>query len=234
MRATIQNAGRFIMTPQRLILPDPCCDLSFVGERAFVTGAMTSARPSAFVGQEVLLLRIGVGAARTLLGVPLSELTDRVTLLDEVNPGLARNVARRLEADGFAAPWGRPWEATTADARFLVAARLLARGSTVRAAAGAAAISDRQLARLMHDRIGVAPKLFARLARFRRAVFAAWRGAPLAAAASLQGYADQAHFSREARALTGRSVRTLLTALPPPANVGSVQDLDRWQHVGCE
>jgi methylphosphotriester-DNA--protein-cysteine methyltransferase len=104
----------------------------------------------------------------------------------------------------------------------------------VRAAAAATALSDRQLERLMHERIGVTPKLLTRLARFRRAVTAAWCGAPLTAAATAHGYADQSHFTREVRALTGHSPRALLATLPPPADVGSVQDVARWRDVGCE
>ena len=234
MFATIQSAGCFMMTPERLILPDPCCDLSFVGGRPFVTGAMTSARPSPFAGHEVLLLRIGVGAARELLGVPLSELSDRVVPLDDVNRALARKLVQRLERDNFSTPWTRLAGATTEDARFVVAARLLVRGDPVRTAAIAAALSERHLERLMQDRIGVTPKQLTRLARFRRAVISAWRGTPLAAAAAAEGYADQSHFTREARALTGQSPRALLATLPQRADVGSVQDLARWQDVGCE
>jgi len=58
----------------------------------------------------------------------------------------------------------------------------------------------------------VSPKLFARIVRFRRAVFAARLGAPLAVAAAENAYADQSHFTKEAHALTNRStLRKTLT-----------------------
>ena len=78
---------------------------------------------------------------------------------------------------------------------------------------------NRALERLVYEHSGMPPKLFARIVRFRRAVVAARAGLPLAAASAAHGYADQAHFSREARSLTGRALRTLLP------NVGNLQEV---------
>jgi AraC-like DNA-binding protein len=72
--------------------------------------------------------------------------------------------------------------------------------------------------RSFHDTIGLHPKRFQRIARLRRAVVAAKAGTSLAAAAVEGGYADQAHFNREIKQLTGASPRRLLP------NVGNVQD----------
>jgi AraC-like DNA-binding protein len=72
--------------------------------------------------------------------------------------------------------------------------------------------------------------MFTRIVRFRRAVVAARGGAALAAAAAEAGYADQSHFTREVRSLTGRSP---LALLPDTADVASVQDITSWRDVGC-
>jgi AraC-like DNA-binding protein len=66
------------------------------------------------------------------------------------------------------------------------------------------ALSERQLERLFRERIGLAPKVFARIARLRYAGRLQTNGeAPSAAVALRAGYADQAHFVRECRSLFG-------------------------------
>jgi AraC-like DNA-binding protein len=80
-------------------------------------------------------------------------------------------------------------------------------------------LSERQLERLLDEHAGLSPKTFARIVRFRRAVVAARGGMPLASAAAASGYADQSHFTRDVRDLTGHAPRALLP------NVGSVQDI---------
>jgi AraC-like DNA-binding protein len=176
-----------------------------------------------YVGQDVVLLRIGIAAAREILQIPLSDLTDLVVPLNEVNQSLARELAQRFETGRLVGAFDRV-PPSSVDARFLTAARALARRRSVGAAAAQVALTERHLERLFNDRVGVSPKLFARIVRFRRAVFAARLGAPLAVAAAENAYADQSHFTREAHALTNRSPRSLLPGL---ANVASVQDADR-------
>lgn len=72
--------------------------------------------------------------------------------------------------------------------------------------------SERQLRRRFETAVGLAPKRYARLARFQR-VLAAGRldDAQAWAEAALDGgYCDQSHFNRDFRAFTGVSPRTLL------------------------
>jgi len=226
----LQSLGRFRPPPGRLVLPDVCCDVAFVGGRQFFDGPMTRAHPSLYVGQDVVMLRIRVAAARDILQIPLSELTDLVVPLDEISQSLARELAQRFETGRLVEAFDRA-PPSSVDARFLTAARALARGSSVGAAAAHVELTERHLERLFNDRVGVSPKLFARIVRFRRAVFAARLGTPLAVAAAGNGYADQSHFTREAHALTNRSPRSLLPGL---ANAASIQDADRWRDVGCE
>jgi AraC-like DNA-binding protein len=83
------------------------------------------------------------------------------------------------------------------------AALVLAGGGSVREAAERACLSERQLSRRFTSRVGVAPKTFARVMRLQRAAGALARGASPLAASAHAGYADQAHFTREARDLAG-------------------------------
>lgn len=64
-------------------------------------------------------------------------------------------------------------------------------------------LSQSALERRFRRRIGVTPKRFAMLARFRRAVRLRGSGLDLTAVAHAAGYADQAHFTHDCRRITG-------------------------------
>lgn len=191
------------------------------------------------VCMQVDLTPIGV---RALLGVPAGELTGRVVELDDVLGADARRLVERLHA---AATWAERFA--------LLDAALLARASAapparpdvayaerrLRETAGRLPIealarelrcSRRHLARRFASDVGLAPKAFARVQRFRRAA-ALLRdpgGPPLGEIAFACGYADQAHFAREVRELAGVTPTALRAAVLPGgggvAAVPSVQD----------
>jgi AraC-like DNA-binding protein len=92
--------------------------------------------------------------------------------------------------------------------RSLVAA--LRRGMTVGAIAAGSYLSERQLHRRCRDAFGYGPKTLARILRMNRALDAARAGRSLVEVAAAVGYADQAHLSRDVRALTGVPPSTLL------------------------
>jgi AraC-like DNA-binding protein len=75
-------------------------------------------------------------------------------------------------------------------------------------------ISERQLRRRCEAAVGLTPKLLHRILRFQRFIALAWTlerpSTQLARLAAEAGYADQAHLTREAKRLEGRSPRTLL------------------------
>ncbi len=74
---------------------------------------------------------------------------------------------------------------------------------TVAAMGNATAMSPRTLQRWFARHVGMAPRAYLRLLRFQ-AAFAALPGEPsLAEHAAAQGYADQAHMTREFRTLAG-------------------------------
>ncbi|MFD5147021.1 helix-turn-helix domain-containing protein [Streptomyces sp. NPDC058401] len=194
-----------------MVLPDGCMDLLWVEGRLLVAGPDTAAHPAGEIpGSGFAGIRLAPGAAPALLGVPARVLRDRrVELADlwpaaEVRRLTARvgsygdpragleELARLRTADG-----GLPDPLVTE-----VAARLRA-GQGVAAVAGAVGLGERQLHRRSLDAFGYGPRTLGRILRLQRALALTRRGLPQAAVAAAAGYADQAHYTREVRALAG-------------------------------
>nr|WP_246458193.1 helix-turn-helix transcriptional regulator [Saccharopolyspora gloriosae] len=165
--------------------------------------------------QRGLVLRCDPVLGHAVLGVPLRLLDGAAPCLEAVLGAEAARLGDRL-AD---AP---DWNARFAVLDDTVAA-LLARGpradpqvvwawrrlragaGDVRVAALAARLgwSRRHLVRRFHHQLGITPKAAARVLRFERAArLLAQDSRGLAQVAADAGYADQAHLSREVRALT--------------------------------
>jgi AraC-like DNA-binding protein len=161
-------------------------------------------------------LRFRPGAAPGLLGIPASELAGRRVPLSEVRPSLARRVTALLEQGR------RPGQAllcsvhaerpgvAPADPALPGAARLLGAGATVASTAEVLGWTTRTLHRRAHQGFGYGPATLRRVLRFRAAVTLAWLGTPAAQIAASTGYADQAHLTREVRALAGVTLTQLL------------------------
>ena len=79
-------------------------------------------------------------------------------------------------------------------------------------APGPFAVSERRLRRRFVQAVGYGPATYLRVARFQRAVALASRVPGLAALAAAAGYSDQAHLSRDCRALTGLTPRAYFRA----------------------
>lgn len=206
--------------PGRMVMPDVCCDLVWSRGKLLLTGPMTSAMRSQNVGHDVILMQLDPLVARAWLRAPLIHFTNRMFALVDVAPPLAHMLdAHRYSGTihRFVRPAGDVAQAGV-DPRLVAAARMLKQGASVARVAEAIALSERQFERVFLEQLGLAPKTFARIVRFRRALTAAKNGLSFAAAAGTAGYADQAHFSRDVRKLTGNSPRALLP------NVGNVQD----------
>jgi len=165
-------------------------------------------------------------AVRALFGVPAGELAERTVGLDELLRADAARLAERLGG------------APDATARFAVLDEVLLRAagrarppvrpdmerawSLLRTSGGRVRIetlaetlgcSRRHLAKRFAEDVGVSPKTAARLIRLE-AVRARLGSAPLARLAAEHGFSDQAHLTREFRALAG----------VPPTAFPSVQD----------
>jgi AraC-like DNA-binding protein len=177
-------------------------------------------------GVEIRLTPIGT---HMLLGVPMHELADRVTPIEDLLGRAGAELPERL------------WEARTWPERFALLDRLLgARLAEARAPAagvehawsrliathGRARVEDlaeevgwsrRHLFARFREQTGLPPKVFARILRFQRAaaLLPDPDGPSLCEIALDCGYYDQAHLNRDFRAFAGRTPTELLAARLP-------------------
>jgi AraC-like DNA-binding protein len=200
------------------ILPDGCIDLIWSDGRLLVAGPDTTARlVKTPPGIDYVGVRFAPGQAPALLGVPAHELLDGQPDLNDVWPGRGRWFAEQVSA----APDRET--ALVALVRSELARRdrrpdpfarelagRLAKGEPVEQAARSMEVSPRQLHRRSLVAFGYGPKTLARVLRLDRAVSLARGGMALAQVAVAAGYADQAHFSRDTRALAGVTPSALL------------------------
>ena len=220
-------AGAGVPNDVDLVLPDGCIDVvlgyrgSSPGEPpslGLAVGTMT--RPLAIHGMDpigYLGVRFWPGRALPFLGVPASELTDlRVDIAQvwtdsdaalECFPaaGVAELLAR-FDAVLSRRLRGAPPVDKSVDGA--VRAILRAGGNvSIASLAPALGVTRQHLARVFALHVGVPPKMFARVARVRRALAKARVAAHIdwAALALETGYYDQAHLAGEIRELTGRS-----------------------------
>jgi AraC-like DNA-binding protein len=183
----------------------------------------------------VLGVRLTPPAAFRLLGTSLPELTSLTVDLDRVLGAAAAELAARVcdARDGAvavraAAAWaasriahGRPADATVQ--RALEA--IVADGGTSSIAALEAwqGRSRARFAAAFRDGVGVSPKRFARIVRFKRVLGALALGrASLGEIAHAAGYYDQAHFTAEFREHAGLTPSAYLRALRYPGTTNLV------------
>ncbi|ONI74942.1 hypothetical protein ALI144C_39915 [Actinosynnema sp. ALI-1.44] len=191
------------------VVPDTCVDIIWNGTDLLVAGPDTEA----FVTQSTgtgFGVRFQPGVAPGLLGVPAHAIAnarvplaefwphDRVQrLLDEVhggNPGQALlNSVRSAEPDDFAALVTR-----------------LVTDHDVRHIAEDLGITERHLHRKCLATFGYGPKTLHRIMRFSDALELVYAGKPFTEVAYACGYADQAHLSRDVKALAGATLTTLV------------------------
>lgn len=207
------------------VLPDGCMDLLWWDGALVVAGPDTRAHLfSRRAGTRMTGLRLPPGTGPLVFGVRAHELRDQRTPLEAVWPEravrlLAEQIAeapdpgRALESlaagrlregpsEGREVPEGRALTGAVAE--------LLGSGRAVAEVAAAVVLSERQLHRRCMDAFGYGPKTLARVLRLQQALLSAADGSTLAEVASAAGYADQAHFSREVRALAGVTATELL------------------------
>ncbi|MER7822718.1 helix-turn-helix domain-containing protein [Streptomyces sp. NPDC096097] len=202
-----------------VVLPDGCMDLMWADGRLLVAGPDTGPHPAGEVpGGAFAGIRLAPGTAPALIGVPAHALRDRRVELADLWPARAARRASGLvegyvEAHGDARAGLEALARTRASAAGApdplaaeVAARVRA-GEAVAEIARAVGLGERQLHRRSLDAFGYGPRTLGRILRLRRALALARTGLPFAEVACVAGYADQAHLSREVRALAGTTLR---------------------------
>lgn len=190
-----------------------------------VIGPMSAAHPAAH-GER--LVQIGAYfrpvRAKSFFTAPVHELADRVLSLSELWGSLALSLEAQIaearcdddRVDRLERALLRRLHLSPDD-RFAVKLPALAafvqqrRGIVIVAElSDAAGISRQHLGRIFHEEVGLPPKLFCRLARFRAALACITRGGGGAALAAEFGYVDQSHMIAEFREFSGLTPRPLL------------------------
>ena len=178
-------------------------------------------------GTTVVGVRLRPEAASSVLGLPALALRDLALGADELwgdrAHALQERVGRASSNREAAAQLERAvterfTDAPGPDRVVAEAVRLLMAGrrADVGSMAASLFISERQLRRRFEAATGLTPTALRRMLRFQRFLALAWArepGAQLAQLALEAGYADQAHLSRDAAALEGRSPRRFLPEL---------------------
>ncbi|HST85093.1 MAG TPA: helix-turn-helix domain-containing protein [Kineosporiaceae bacterium] len=205
-----------------LILPDGCLDLIWDGRQLLVAGPDTAARwHRGLPASHYTALRFSHGLGPALLGVPADSLTDQsIALVDLWPPALAERLTQQVAVDpvGALSTWLAARAASHAETADPLGARLFplaAAGLPVAKMADAFGLSARQLHRRCLPVFGYGPRRLARVLRLLRAVEQGRTGRPLAEVATGAGFYDQAHLSREVRALVGLTPTELLVARNP-------------------
>jgi AraC-like DNA-binding protein len=196
-----------------------------IGGRPQVVGPQTVARVGTLApGTTVVGIRLRLGAARAVLGVPASELVDLTVGAEELwgpagerigelvaSAATAEDAASALEAAALARAVEPEPDPVAAGAAALL---LPGRSEDVASLSSKLYVSERTLRRRVDDAIGLAPKVVHRMLRFQGFLALAHgrEGDPaeLAMLAAEAGYADQSHLTRESLRLAGLSPRALL------------------------
>lgn len=230
------DRGAPVPGPPIRVIPDGGTDLLFSvaapprGGPGACRGALFGTKTRArFVPTEApvenLALRFRPGAASRFFSAPAHELRDAALDVGELwgaagrelteRIGAARGVRARLDLLERALLARLP-EAETQDplaevVEVAVGRLAASRGQlAVRALAASVGIGERRLERAFASRVGVPPKLLARILRFREACGGLARGRAQADVAFGLGYADQSHLLRDFRAFAGATPSRVL------------------------
>lgn len=194
------------------IVPDGCIDVIWSSAAGTVHVAGPDTAPFAATlrpGEEFAAVRFRPGAAAAVLGAPASAIVDDRVALADLWRGDAERIANEVASASDrpraleAAIAGRVLRAGSPEPMATGVVRALSAGVGVRALAAELGYSERHLLRRCRTEFGYGPKVLHRILRFQQALRAIATGSPLAEVAHRYGYADQAHLTREFRAVGG-------------------------------
>jgi AraC-like DNA-binding protein len=189
-----------------------------------VTGPMTRVgRTTSGTFPEMIGILFGPAGASPFLHVAMTDLVDRTVLVDEIwgkrGAQLTDELSEldetarldRLEVALLRRLAVRTGRSRSVDVRGLAFRILESRGRVaIEDLARAAGVSRQHLTREFRDQMGVAPKLYSRLARFQSGLrYSGCRTVDWAVAAIEMGYADQSHLIAEFRQFSGLTPREL-------------------------
>jgi AraC-like DNA-binding protein len=202
-------------------------DVSALGARQRVHRKLIRA------GQQTLIARLRLGVDRAILGTPASTIAGQVVTLEDLwGTDAARLIdqlagARDMGAAAATLVSAISQRLATADAptegsRFVLEAAKRLENGRVDAVASDLGVSTRHLRRVFREALGVSPKAFARLERFRRALRVSRENAQAgwADVAAGAGYYDQAHLIAEFRAIAGVTPSALVRELSAGPAIG--------------
>jgi AraC-like DNA-binding protein len=236
------EAGR---SPPVRVVPDGRVDLLVSVERdvaperrevrAHVFGAKTRALVVESAGPvENVAVRFRPGAAFRLLATDAHELVDRAVelrelwgargaeLVSEIQAARSLQARRklleaalleRLPAAIWAVDLGDRISAAAVERIVETAGQL-----SIRRLAALLGVGERRLERLFRARLGITPKLLARIVRFRAAYEALARGDAQVEVALDRGYFDQPHLLRDFYELAGASPREVFAPVSDSSN----------------
>lgn len=180
------------------------------------------------------------GAALLLFGIGADQLAERHTELEDLWGAEATRLrARLVEAPDDAArlhllqTFLVGWLPVQrgADPRLAQLLRCAHELPTLRAAARASGLSQRQFIAHFRRGVGLGPKRYLRVRRFQRVLQALHDGGAGAELALMVGYSDQAHFNREFLAFAGLTPGAYRRLAPPQPN--HVQEVNFLQDTSA-
>ncbi|MCF2530699.1 helix-turn-helix domain-containing protein [Yinghuangia soli] len=194
----------------------PSATLQCGAGEILVTGLQTQAVFAEHSGRmEAVEVLLSPGMAYRLLGIPMSDIAEaHVSITDLVRGRDARVADRLAAAPDWAARFDvlddfllrRCADGRDPDAQVMESWRALQRSSgtdRIRLLRDTAGWSSRHLENRFRQTIGLAPKKAARVFRLQRALSLLAAGTRPSQVAMGSGFSDQAHFSREFKAMTG-------------------------------
>jgi AraC-like DNA-binding protein len=207
------------------VLPDGCADIMFNLERATAVVIGTMTRPiDVDGGDRAFGVRFLPGCAAAILGRPLAPVTDdhdELPALGDLADAVANARDDEIRAALVESFVRHRMERAMPDRRVMVAVDAILRSggrSAIDDVAFEASTTRQHLARLFAHHVGVAPKVFARVARFRRALrMATETPARWSDLAAELGYFDQSHLIGEFREFAGTTPVPFFQSPSPPS-----------------
>lgn len=223
------------------VLPDGCVELilnfadPFV--RVEVDGSRTTQSRTLFVGEihtslcsgptgrvDLIGIRIEPGALRRVIGTPAHKVIQCRSFDEFSAPRLRESLLAALAIENVPVRIARIEEALLQSlapsmSEDLLATRVAAAlrtqveqgAASIDAIANRMGVSTRHVERAFHSCVGVPPKTFAKIVRFRRALERAPTATSLLSLAAECGYADQSHLTRDFRRFAGMPPSAFLT-----------------------